>query len=175
MVRTDKIRLVVADEQPVIVLGLQTWFEARERYRVVASATDEAQLLWKLRDANAELVIVDCALGAHARPAADRFGILRVLRGQAPHAAVVALTRDTDPLAVRAMQRAGADGIASTRDELKDLGRVCDRVLSGVKGVISRRIAACPESEGRIAHGAFNPNAIYREVRVSATTLPARN
>jgi hypothetical protein len=46
-------------------------------------------------------------------------------------------------------------------------------VLSGVKGVISPRIAACLESERRNAQ-AFDPNTIYREVRVSATTLAAR-
>ncbi|WP_175945866.1 response regulator transcription factor [Caballeronia sp. BCC1704] len=173
MLRKDKIRVVVADEQPVIVLGLQTWFETRERYRVVASATVEEQLLSKLRDADGELVIVGGALGAHTRPAADRFGILRKLRECAPHTPLVALIADSDPLAIRAMQRAGAHGIASTRDELKDLGRVCERVLSGVKGVISPRIAACLENERRNAQ-AFDPNTIYREVRLSATTLAAR-
>ncbi|VXB00429.1 Response regulator receiver protein [Burkholderia sp. 8Y] len=174
MVRTDKIRLVVADEQPAIVLGLQSWFEARERYRVVASATGAQQLLLKLRDASSELVIVGCPLSLDARAAGDRFGILRALRECVPHTPIVALTRDTDPLAVRAMQRAGADGIASTRDELKDFGRVCERVLSGVTGVLSRRIAACMESEGQSAHGTFNSHAVYGDVRLSATTLAAR-
>jgi DNA-binding NarL/FixJ family response regulator len=170
MTHPEKIRLVVADEQPVVLLGLQIWFEARGRYEVVASATRGEQLLAKLAAATSELIVMDCALDARARRGADRFATLRAVRERYPDTPVVALTSDTHPRTLREILCEGVEGVASAYDDLKELGRVCERVLSGVKGVTSRGIDACLAIRDEDSPAAFNSNMIYREVRVSVTS-----
>ncbi|WP_250455051.1 response regulator [Caballeronia sp. ATUFL_M2_KS44] len=174
--RTEKIRLVVADGQPVIVAGLQNWFGARGRYCIAASASSTEQLLATLQDTTGDVIVIGGALDANAPAGDDSVELLCVLRQRYPETPVVVLTADTGARALRAMQRAGAAGIASTRDELREFGRICDRVLSGVTGLVSRRIAACLESNDEPpVRQAFSATAKYGDVRVSVKPFSAKS
>lgn len=174
--RTEKIRLVVADGQPVILAGLKNWFGARGRYGIAASASSTGQLLATLQHMTSDIIVIGGALDSDAPAGDDSVELLCVLRQRYPETPVVVLTADTDARTLRAMQRAGAAGIASTRDELREFARICDRVLSGVTGLVSRRIAACLESNDEPpVRQAFSATATYGDVRVSVKPFSAKS
>jgi DNA-binding NarL/FixJ family response regulator len=167
MMRIEKIRLVIADGQPAVLTGLQAWFEARGRYCIAASAKSAGQLLAQIEEATGDVIIIGDALG-------DSHEVLRALRERHPHTPVVVLTSEFDPRTLLAMQHAGARGIASTRDELRELGKMCDRVLSGAEGVVSRRIAGFLQAtDERVVRQAFHANAVYGRVRTRARPFSA--
>ncbi|WP_244829968.1 response regulator transcription factor [Caballeronia sp. TF1N1] len=158
-----KINIVIADDQPVVLLGLQSWFEARGRYRVAATARNAAQLFTKLERTGGDLIVMDCAF--EGAPGGE-FPLLRMVRERFPDVPVVAFTQETEPNTLFAMQEAGAAGIVSKCDEMREMERVCQRALSGATGIVSRRIAAyCNTARS------FDINPSYRDVRVSVKTV----
>jgi DNA-binding NarL/FixJ family response regulator len=171
MTRHTRIKVVIADGQPVVVSGLRRWFEARERFRVSASALDVAQLLDKMEHIGGDLVVMGGTLGGEAGSASSAFAdntgtedlaLLRELKRRYPEVPLIALTQRSDAATLRAMQDAGAAGIVSSRDDMRELERICIRVLSGATRATSKRIAALLATTQ-----VFNAPAPYRAVRVS--------
>ncbi|SAK46898.1 two-component system, response regulator [Caballeronia calidae] len=139
MMHEYKIRIVVADDRPVVLYGLQSWFESHERFQVTACVRNADQLFARLKAATYDLIVVGCGMEA---PGAKDFAFMRALRQAFPDTPVVAFTEETGAPSLAALQRSGVSGIASTRDEARAFERVCERVLSGAKNVLSPRIAA---------------------------------
>jgi DNA-binding NarL/FixJ family response regulator len=169
MKREHKISIVVADDRPVVLYGLQSWFESHERFRVTACVKSADQLLARLRTASYDLIVLGCGLeGCHA----DDFALLRELRRTFPDTPVVIFTDETDPDALLDMQRAGASGLVSPRDEARAFERVCERVLSGAVKVLSPRIASCGDATG--AAVSFDAAPDYDGVRMSIRPFNSR-
>ncbi|SAL56841.1 response regulator [Caballeronia peredens] len=137
-----KIRIVVAESRPVVMSGLQHWFGVHERFDLAAFAGDGARLLDALKSAECDLIVLS---GGIEGSGGDDFALLRALRHEWPDTPVVVFTHERDAAALAAMQRAGASGLASVFDEARAFERVCERVLSGAKHVVSARIAACSQ------------------------------
>lgn len=138
--RAYKIRIVVAESRPVVLSGLQNWLGADARFHIVACAANGAQLIAELKSAEIDLIVLSNGLEGSV---ADDLALLREARQMCPDAPVVVFTDERDPGALAAMQHAGAAGLVSVLDEARAFERVCDRVLSGAKNVISPNIAAC--------------------------------
>lgn len=163
MKRTNKIKVVVASDQPVVLSGLQKWFDTRERYRVSASASNAALLLSRLERAAGELIVMACTIDSSS----EAWPVLREVRRRSPDAPIVVLTSQTDPYQFRAMHAAGAAGIVSKHDDVRELDRVCSRVLSGMTQVMSKSVAALCD-----AARSFD-GAAYRGVRLTVKAFNA--
>lgn len=162
MKRTDKISIVVADDRPVVLYGLQSWFEAHERFRVTACVKNAGQLLARLKAAHHDVIVLGRGLeGSHA----DDFALLRQLRRSFPETPVVVFTEETDAHTLVDMQHAGASGLVSPREEARAFERVCERVLSGAEKIVSPRIASCCNAAGSTA--SFDAAPDYEPVRMS--------
>jgi two-component system, NarL family, captular synthesis response regulator RcsB len=140
MSHPEKITVFVADHRSAVLTSLYQWFDSQERYRPIGRAADVHQLFSALSQQASDLVV----MGDHL--CGDGFAFLRELRRCLPHVPIVVFTSINDPHALRALQAAGATGIISADDEMKDFERVCSRVLSGAPSVMSHRVAAlCDE------------------------------
>jgi len=165
MKREDKIRIVVVDDRPVVLYGLQSWFESHERFRVTACVRSTEQLLARLRTTKYDVIVVSC-IGEG--PGADHAALLRELRLMCPATPVVAFTDEIAAGALADIQRAGAAGLVSTREEARTFERVCSRVLSGASNIVSPRIAGYFDAgDSRDAVRCFDASSVYRGVRVS--------
>ncbi|BAN28041.1 Two component transcriptional regulator LuxR family (plasmid) [Caballeronia insecticola] len=132
----------------MVVAGLQHWFRARGRFDLAASVADGAQLIDALASVECDLIVLSGGIENIEDiegQGDDAFALLRAVRALRPDTPVVIFTDERDPAALVAMQRAGATGIASVLDDARAFERVCDRVLSGAKHVVSTRIAACSQ------------------------------
>ncbi|SAK49770.1 two-component system, response regulator [Caballeronia temeraria] len=164
-----KISIVVADNRPVVLSGLQSWFESHERLRVAACVTAVDQLLPTLNAANYDVIVLSCAIaGSHA----GCLSLLRELRRTFPDTPVVALTDEIDAHALADIQRAGAAGLVSMRENVREFERVYERALSGATQIVSPRIAAYCDPAGATVSFDTAPN--YHGVRVSVREFVAR-
>ncbi|SAL82909.1 two-component system, response regulator [Caballeronia arvi] len=169
MMRESKIEIVIADDRPVVLYGLQSWFESHERIRVTACVRNTHQLVARLKSARYDLIVLS---GGIEGSCADDFAPLRALRQAFPDTPVIAFTEATDSRTLAHIQRAGAAGLVSTRDEARVFERVCERVLCGAQGVASPRVASYCDEDARA--DSFDVSPDYRDVRLSVTRFIAR-
>jgi DNA-binding NarL/FixJ family response regulator len=169
MKRENKIRIVVADDRPVVLYGLQSWFESHERFQVSACVRTDDQLLARLNAAHYDVIVLS---GGMEGSSADDFALLRALRRTFPKTPVVIFTAATGAQAIAAIRRAGATGLVSEREEARAFERVCERVLSGAHGVVSARIASYCEAADAVDSSHAIPD--YYGVRMRVRQFIAR-
>lgn len=99
------LRVLVADDHPVIREGLRQIFATVPDIELVAEADSGADTIWKVRQGNIDVVMLDISL-----PGRDGIDVLRQLKRERPKVPVLMFTihPETD-YAVRSL-RAGAAG-----------------------------------------------------------------
>jgi DNA-binding NarL/FixJ family response regulator len=112
--KSTPIRVVIADTQPVVHVGLTATLEATSEYQVVASTAQQHQLLNIVKDHAAHLVISDH--GMLGIPPIDR---LAALRRALPGVKIILFSARVD-LAPELLQ-AGAHGYVAKTDPLDEL------------------------------------------------------
>lgn len=105
------IRLVLVDDHPLIVRGLQALFAAEPEFEVVAACLTSADGLAAIRNHQPDIVLLDIRM-----PDIDGFGMLRTMNGDAVSPRVVLLTAQIDEEATLEALRLGVHGIV-----LKDM------------------------------------------------------
>jgi DNA-binding NarL/FixJ family response regulator len=104
-----QMRILLADDQPKVRLGLRLLLEQEEWGSVVGEAADAESLLAQVEAAQPDLVLLDWSLQS-----SERLALLPALRGRCPGLAVVALSGQ--PEAEQDALDAGADAFVSKAD-----------------------------------------------------------
>jgi two-component system nitrate/nitrite response regulator NarL len=81
------IRLVLADDHPVILMGLRLLFESEQDFQVVASVTHGEAALESVRRLNPDILVLDLRM-----PGKDGLEVLREMRREAATTKTVILT-----------------------------------------------------------------------------------
>jgi DNA-binding NarL/FixJ family response regulator len=178
---SDSIRVIVADDHPVVRDGLRAMLETQPDIEVVGEATDGTEALAMVRSLRPDLVLMDLQM-----PELDGATATRRIRAEFENVHVLVLTTfDTDADISRAVE-AGATGYLlkdARRDELFQAVRVAARgesVLSpGVASRVLTRMRA-PAEEAlssreidvleAVARG-FSNRAIARSLHISEATV----
>lgn len=102
---SSPIRILIADDHPIVRDGLQAILGTQPDFAVVGEASDGAEVVRLATDLRPDVVLLDLEM-----PAGGGVAALRALRTQCPSAHVIVLTAfDTDDQIVGAV-RAGAKG-----------------------------------------------------------------
>ncbi len=120
------IRLVLADDHPVVRAGLSALLGSLPDIEVVAVAADGHAAVKEVVLHRPDVVIVDLQM-----PGQDGFAATREIRRVAPDAAVLVLTMSDDDESVFAAMRAGARGYLVKGAEQEEIGRAVRAVASG--------------------------------------------
>lgn len=122
----NALRVVVADDHPVVRAGLAALLESLPDLRVVAVAANG-------RDAVKEVVLhrPDVAILDLQMPELDGFAATRELARAAPEVAVLVLTMFDDEDSVFAAMRAGARGYVVKGAEQDEIARAVHAVAAG--------------------------------------------
>lgn len=130
------VRIVLADDEPLLRAGLRVVLEAEGSVRVVAEAADGAELLDAVREHRPDVVLVDVQM-----PGVDGFAALRALADEPdPPPAAVLTTFDLDGYISEAL-RIGVHGFLLKDAEPSALIRaVLDLAAGGA--VLDPRITA---------------------------------
>ena len=103
------MRILLADDQPKVRLGLRLLLEQEEWASVVGEAAEAESLLMQVEESQPDLVLLDWSLQSSDRP-----DLLPALRGCCPELAVVVLSGQPD--AEQQALGAGADAFVSKAD-----------------------------------------------------------
>lgn len=103
------MRILLADDQPKVRLGLRLLLEQEQGVAVVAEATEAGSLLAQVEEAQPDLVLLDWGLGGSVLA-----GQVSALRQICPRVAVIVLS--AQPGAEKAALEAGADAFVSKAD-----------------------------------------------------------
>lgn len=164
------IRVVVADDNPVLRLGIRDYLDACEDIEVVAEAGDGAVALDRVREHRPDVLILDVRM-----PEMD--GITVLERLQEP-VAVLVLTNSDDLEVIHAALSRGATGyLVYPPEDLGEIARAVRQVARGETVLAPRAAsrlltllpdaaAAAPESSDRAEEAARRFHLSSREVEV---------
>ena len=144
---SSPIRLVVADDHPVFLAGLQSIFDEAAGFHVVAAVSDGEAAMAAVATCQPDVVLMDLRMpgGGGARATA------RICAAQ-PHPAVLVLTMSDDDDSVFAALRAGARGYLLKESSSEDITRAVRSVARG-EAVFGPKIADRVVGFFAAAHG----------------------
>jgi DNA-binding NarL/FixJ family response regulator len=132
---TDRIRVLIVDDDALVRSGLRMMLAGSERIEVVAEAQDGSEVLGAVDAHRPDVVLMDLRM-----PKVDGLTATSLLRSQPrpPHVLVLT-TFDADELVLRAL-RAGAEGFVLKDTPPADIVRAIELIAAG-EGILSPTVA----------------------------------
>lgn len=165
----DAIRVVIADDQPVVRDGLTTILAAMDDVVVVGVAANGAQAIALAERGEADVVLMDLQM-----PEMDGIEAIRRLAESRSDTAVVVLTTYTDDESILDALGAGAAGYLTKNATAQDIQRALQAAMAG-QSVLDRAVqarvvnhAAGNEGETTLASGELPDGLSIREAEVLA-------
>jgi two-component system, NarL family, response regulator NreC len=145
------VRLVIADDQPVVRAGLRMLLEGEPGFEVVAETADIASTVRELGSRRVDALVIDTHIPGE-------LGVASVpeLVQASPDTAVIILTMQDDPSVVREALRAGARGYVlkhSAGIELIDAVRAAVAGETYLNPILGARMATGPPATDRRLDG----------------------
>jgi NarL family two-component system response regulator YdfI len=135
---SEKIRVAIADDHPVVRTGLRLMLDMEERIELVGEAADGVAAIHLVSEQMPDVVLMDLRM-----PAMDGLEATQQIRANFPHIAIIVLTTyDEDELMLRSLQ-AGVRGYL-----LKDSG--LETVLQAIERAARGEMLLQPELVQRV-------------------------
>ena len=123
---TDRIRVVLADDHPVVLAGIRALLNADPWVEVVGEATNGGEALPLIRSVAPDVAVVDVSM-----PGLNGLELTERLTGECPGTKVLVLTVHEDAAYVQPLLKAGARGYLLKRSAAEDLLRAVHAVATG--------------------------------------------
>lgn len=144
---SEKIRVVIADDHPVVRTGLRLMLDMEERIELVGEATNGVAAIHRVSELVPDVVLMDLRM-----PAMDGLEAIEQIRAKFPRIAIIVLTTyDEDELMLRSLQ-AGVRGYL-----LKDSG--LETVLQAIERAARGEMLLQPELMQRVLNYAARRSA----------------
>lgn len=123
------IRIIIADDHPIVRVGQKVVLEANGKCKVVGEADGPDQLLALIAKTPCDLIVTDFAMpgGQHA----DGYGLLGLLNRQYPRLPVILVTMFANVATLRAAFAHGAKGLVAKNASARELPQAVSAVLHG--------------------------------------------
>jgi DNA-binding NarL/FixJ family response regulator len=157
----DKISLIVVDDHPIFLTGLQQLFKKQPDFELVGVAENVRQLEAMLERTTPTLILMDIEM-----PHEDGISATALVRRRAPGTRVVILTGYDNPDLIFRALKAGAVGYLLKNTRTKD-------ILDTLRKVASGEIFLNPELAGKFLRE-FQRDQEVEEVRRLVHTLTHR-
>ncbi len=105
-----KINVVIADDHPIVLLGVRELIERDERFRVVGEAMCSNELIELLKHQSVDLVITDFNMPADS-PYGDGLKLVEYLLRQFATVKILVLTMISSPLILTRLHELGVVGV----------------------------------------------------------------
>lgn len=126
-----KMRVIIADDHPVVLVGLKAWLHTYGgRFAVVGEATNSKDLSSILTSVPCDLLITDFSMPGDGT-SEDGLSMLRQLRAAYPALPIIVLTMLRNPAVIRQMTRLGVRGMVDKMSMTRELLLVIDAVCAG--------------------------------------------
>jgi len=155
---TTRIRILVADDHPLVLRGLREALNGQDDLQIVGEAVDADSLIKALDNGGADVVVLDLSL-----PGARGLDLLRKVRAEHPQAPVLVLSiHPEEPYAVRCI-KAGAAGYVEKSSPP-------ETVVEAIRTVSNGRRYLSP----RVTEGLVDVASVREERRPAHETLSER-
>ena len=122
----EKIRVVIADDHPVVRTGLRMMLGMEEGIELVGEAVDGVAAVHLVSELAPDVVLMDVRM-----PAMDGLEAIKQIRAQFPHIAIIVLTTyDEDEVMLRSLQ-AGARGYLLKESDVEVVLHAIERAARG--------------------------------------------
>jgi two-component system capsular synthesis response regulator RcsB len=159
--------MIVADDHPVVVKGIQTFLERDGRIEIVATAQDTQELAGLLDSTPCDYVLADIGMRGIGGESSS-IGFLRRLSWQKGRPKVIVMTMISQPRMLAGVIQLGVDGVVDKRDGLQCLSQAItetqcgDRFLSpGVEAALRRLPEALPARAGVLSRREWEVFQLY--------------
>ncbi|MGU3662287.1 response regulator [Methylobacterium fujisawaense] len=120
------IRVVLADDHPVVLAGIRALLNADPDLELVGEATNGGEALPLIRSVAPDVAVVDVSM-----PGLNGLELTERVTGECPGTKVLVLTVHEDAAYVQPMLKAGAKGYLLKRSAAEDLLRAVHAVAAG--------------------------------------------
>lgn len=120
------IKVLVADDHPVVRKGLQTCLAKHGTLRIVGEAADGDEALRKARELSPDVVLMDISM-----PGMNGLAVTEILRKEAPDMKVLILSVHSNKEYIFRIIHAGAHGYVSKEAPPEELIRAIESVYAG--------------------------------------------
>jgi two-component system nitrate/nitrite response regulator NarL len=124
--KKEKIKILIADDHPVVRKGLHSCLAKQDRLKVVGEASDGDMALSKTRELLPDVVLMDISM-----PKMNGLAVTEVLRKDVPSAKVLVLSMHSNREYIFRIIQAGAHGYVSKEASPDELLRAIESVHSG--------------------------------------------
>lgn len=122
----QKIRVLIADDHPVVRKGLQSCLARHEQLKLVGEAGDGEEALKKAMELAPDVVLMDISM-----PRRDGLAVTQLLRKQAPQIKILVLSVHSNKEYIFRIIQAGAHGYISKEASPDELLRAIESVCEG--------------------------------------------
>ncbi|WP_042262678.1 response regulator transcription factor [Paraburkholderia heleia] len=140
-----KLRVVLADDHPFVLLGVRSALLAADDIEVVGQACGARELLQTLETVACDVLVTDLNMPSASGEAADGLQLVRRLRRDWPHIPVVVLTGVANAVLLRAVAHAGVVALLRKTEPMDDLAAIVRGAAQGLAHLspaIERELAA---------------------------------
>lgn len=120
------IRVLLADDHPLMVATLRRSLEGREGIEVIGQAQTAAEVLALAERCRPDIVLTDLRM-----PGAEEFGLIRALRERHPAIKIVVFSASDDSASVKGAMQAGANAFIVKSVASTDMATVLRQVHCG--------------------------------------------
>lgn len=122
----NSLKIIIADDHPLLVDGLKRVLEEIEHVEVLEPAGNGRQLLARMRGSAADMVLLDLHM-----PHLDGLETLKILRKEFPKTKILILTNYNQPKLIREARDLGASGYLSKSCTAQTLKQAVRAVAEG--------------------------------------------
>lgn len=149
---SNEIRIVLADDHPIVRRGLRLTIESDPRLQVVAEANDGEEALAQIQAQRPDVAVLDLDM-----PRLDGFGVARALQQARLAVEVVFLTLHSEEDMFQAAMELGAKGYI-----LKE--SAVDEIVQGIKSVAKGQHFVTPSLTGYLLNRRQRAQQLTAEV-----------
>ena len=158
----EKIRVVIADDHPVVRTGLRMMLGMEEGIELVGEAVDGVAAIHLVSELVPDVVVMDVRM-----PAMDGLEAIEQIRATFPHIAIIVLTTyDEDELMLRSLQ-AGARGYLLKESDVEVVLQAIERAARGEMLVQPELMQRVLDYAARRTTSAFLPAGSIHEVQLT--------
>lgn len=155
------IRVVLADDHPIVRAGIRDLLTAADGIEVVAEAADGRKALEYVRSLNPDVLLLDMEM-----PVMTGIEVVRVLQESGTKVRILALSAYDDEQYIRGVLGNGAAGYITKEEALEMIVQAVRGVARGEDGWLSRRASARMTAWSRRADNPPHTTLTPRETEV---------
>lgn len=134
-----QVKLVLADDHPVVLLGVQSLLQGLSNVNLVGTAANSTELFAILNSQQVDMVLTDYAMPGGAF--GDGMEMLSRLKSRFPKVTLIVLTVLTNPALLSKIVQLGVHGLLNKSSDLNEIPLAIKRVGNGYK-YLSRSLTA---------------------------------